>query len=456
MPAVASDGGPEAADEHAFARSGDDRVGAFQQADAAEALDSPRGRLQAMGVHPRRLHVEQAGQLAGVRRQDGGRLPLERLQLEQRVGVDDGGQLRLHEQPPNELPAGVVASQAGADRKRACLLHGVEDFVQRPFHGLQQAGLEHRQRLGRRRHCHIARVGAERGLGSEARRPRETGRPAHDEHGRLVLRVARLLPGNLRQDLPGNEQVRGLSRLEPDVADDELAALEAPRADDVAHFRPVQRDGHGRLHGAAADLTGVRIHAGGQVDRKHRSLGGVQLRDHLGRLRPRLAVEAGAEEAVQEHFAFEAFRGLVTHRAQHLQCDPRIATVGAAAADGTERPRVREPADSLLRNRPSGALHQHAHVVARLGRAHLIGRVQRLEHQSDEAIAMAAASSLECVIDRSTPATPRRAARSSSRPVSCTDGLGRPTISTSRHANALATPKPSAFPTASLPANLAA
>ena len=148
--------------------------------------------------------------------------------------------------------------------------------------------------------------------------------------------------GNLRQDLPCNERVRGLPRLEPDVAYDELAAMEPPRANDVAHFRPVQRHRHRRLHGAAGDLAGVRVHTRWQVDRQHRSFCGVQLRDHLGRLRPRLAVEAGAEEAVEEHVAIEALRGLVTHRAQHLQRDPRIAAVGASAADGPERPRLRE------------------------------------------------------------------------------------------------------------------
>jgi hypothetical protein len=51
-----------------------------------------------------------------------------------------------------------------------------------------------------------------------------------------------------------------------------------------------------------------------------------------------------------------------------------------------------------------------------------------------------------------TPA-PTCSAQAATRPERCTDGLGRPTISMSLHANARATPKPSAFPTASLPAN---
>ena len=43
-------------------------------------------------------------------------------------------------------------------------------------------------------------------------------------------------------------------------------------------------------------------------------------------------------------------------------------------------------------------------------------------------------------------------AHARARPCNVTLGFGRPTISMSRHAKARATPKPSALPTASLPA----
>ena len=68
----------------------------------------------------------------------------------------------------------------------------------------------------------------------------------------------------------------------------------------------------------------------------------------------------------------------------------------------------------------------------------------------------ACASSREWVIERSIAVTPFASAIAARRPESVTDGFGRPTISISFHANARATPKPSALPTASLPANLPA
>ena len=62
----------------------------------------------------------------------------------------------------------------------------------------------------------------------------------------------------------------------------------------------------------------------------------------------------------------------------------------------------------------------------------------------------------ECVIERSISPAPTRSDQASTWPESRTDGFGRPAISTSFQAKARATPKPSALPTASLPANRAA
>src|SRR5207249_9236977 len=100
--------------------------------------------------------------------------------------------------------------------------------------------------------------------------------------------------------------------------------------------------------------------------------------------------------------------------------------------------------------------HHRVHVVALLGGAHLVRRVERLEHQASLTTATALASSRECVIDRSIAPAPTPSAHSASRPLRRTDGFGRPAISISRQANARATPNPSALPTASLPANLPA
>jgi hypothetical protein len=55
-------------------------------------------------------------------------------------------------------------------------------------------------------------------------------------------------------------------------------------------------------------------------------------------------------------------------------------------------------------------------------------------------------------MERSICPTPTLAARAATRPESLTEGFGRPTTSTSCHAHARATPKPSALPTASFAA----
>jgi hypothetical protein len=56
---------------------------------------------------------------------------------------------------------------------------------------------------------------------------------------------------------------------------------------------------------------------------------------------------------------------------------------------------------------------------------------------------------LECVIERSISPAPTRCDQALIFPESRTEGFGRPSISTSCQANARATPKPSALPTAS-------
>ena len=99
--------------------------------------------------------------------------------------------------------------------------------------------------------------------------------------------------------------------------------------------------------------------------------------------------------------------------------DPRIAAVRAASADGAERLRPGEVAQRLFCHGPPRPLHEHADVVPRLRGFHLVRRVERFGAllSLGDAMAMAAASSFECVIERSTSPTPSRAARCSSRPV---------------------------------------
>ena len=57
--------------------------------------------------------------------------------------------------------------------------------------------------------------------------------------------------------------------------------------------------------------------------------------------------------------------------------DPPIAAVRTAAADRDEPPSLREPPHRCLGHGPTGPRHQLVDVVAGLGGAHLVRRVER-------------------------------------------------------------------------------
>src|SRR5205807_6065167 len=139
--------------------------------------------------------------------------------------------------------------------------------------------------------------------------------------------------------------------------------------------------------------------------------------------------------------------------AQPARGDLAVAAVVSRAAHNGDRPAVVVFVEDELRECTTGALHELLDVVARLGSARLVGRVERLEHHTrSSTTATAFASSRECDIDRSIAPAFVFSAHARTRPESRTLGFGRPTISMSFHANARATPIPSALPTASLPA----
>ena len=69
------------------------------------------------------------------------------------------------------------------------------------------------------------------------------------------------------EDPARDEAVLGLGRLEADVRDDHLAALEATRCDDVPDLAPVHRHGQLRSNRNPGDLARVGVHPGGKVDR---------------------------------------------------------------------------------------------------------------------------------------------------------------------------------------------
>ena len=82
-----------------------------------------------MRGHLARFHPEQRGQLAGMRGEDRRCAPLERLELPERVRVEDDGQLEPLEQNPNELSRALRPPEPRSDRHgvdaRSRLEHGV-------------------------------------------------------------------------------------------------------------------------------------------------------------------------------------------------------------------------------------------------------------------------------------------------------------------------------------------
>ena len=96
---VAGAGGGEAwiaaVDEDALPGSGDERARALEEDDAAESVDGAADGLEPVRVDPCRVLADQAPELAGVWGQDSRSGPVSRLELPERVPVDDGRDFRL-------------------------------------------------------------------------------------------------------------------------------------------------------------------------------------------------------------------------------------------------------------------------------------------------------------------------------------------------------------------------
>ena len=138
-----------------------------------------------------------------------------------------------------------------------------------------------------------------------------------------------------------------------------------------------------RAHRLSGHLAGGRVHSGRDVHRDDRRAGAVHALDERRRLRPRLAVEAGAEERVDDEIraVLELLDGVLAGLPQDARRDPPVAAVRAATADAGDLPRIRVPLEDRLRNPAAGALHHRLDIVPGLGRAHLLGGVERLKHR---------------------------------------------------------------------------
>ena len=226
----------------------------------------------------------------------------------------------------------------------------------------------------------------------------------------------------------------------------------------------MKRDREVGADDGSCDLTRGGIHARGEVDRDDGNACGVDPLDQRRRIRPGRAVKAGPEERVDEDVVpvyVLRFLGDEARLAEHSGGDASVTAVRAPPADASEPASVRKREHRLPRHGRPRALHElgdGARVVgiALLHGAHLGCGVELLEQPQPRGLTThtAAAISRECVNERSIAPAATRSAKAAVRPDSRTPGLGRPTISTSRHVKR--TPQPSALPTASLPAKRAA
>ena len=236
--------------------------------------------------------------------------------------------------------------------------------------------------------------------------------------------------------------------------------MEASRRDLEADLRRVQRDGHSRARTPAPATSPVYASTpeGRSTETTGASAALICL-DRARSVRPRLAVEAGAEERVDDDVrlldgASSAVRAALPAR-QHLERDPRrrrrsrrrrrrrrtTARPGSGAAPPPRR-RARPAPSARARRAPPPP--PSSPPPCRAARASGVGRrrrpprpAPRVRHRE---IDLAGADPLG---PRLRPARERHAAASA----------GRRSRSRARRS---ATPKPSALPTASLPAKRAA
>ena len=149
MPAVASDGGPVS---QTIVRPSGARTivsAPLRSTTAPYRSASVGGRLEAVRRDPLGVRPEQPCQLARVGREHGRARPRRRLELEERVGVDDRRERRMLEQLVDEAPRLRRATQARPEREAVARPRSAAQRVGRGrvleavLDGLEGQGLDH-------------------------------------------------------------------------------------------------------------------------------------------------------------------------------------------------------------------------------------------------------------------------------------------------------------------------
>ena len=261
--------------------------------------------LEPVRVDPRRLLAEQPRELARVRRQHGrrGRARTARARRARRRRRPRAARARSSSRR-DELPR-VAAAEPRPDRERARPLRTPSNAVlQRPLDRLEQPRLEHRQRLSRRGDGDVAGVGAERGHGGEARGAGQPARAADDEHRARACTCCRRAAarGTSAQDVARDERVLVSRRARARCRRPDRRRRGSARA-----RRPGRPSGRGTSPSCAArdgrarrPRRSTRRRPKGRRPRR-RDVRAAFIRSISAAASvARLAVEAGAEERVED------------------------------------------------------------------------------------------------------------------------------------------------------------
>ena len=401
----------------------------------------------------------------------------------ERVRVGDDRQLDLREHAADELLRTAAPRPSPGPSASACAFPASSSTAsaapspaspsgvrERPLHRLEQPLLEDRQRRLRGGDGDVARVGAHRrhARSATARRSARASRRRRARGRRCTC-----CRGSPRRGTSARIAARHEARARSRPARARCPATctspawKRPGATASPTLTPWKVTVAAASHGGARDLAASR--------RRRRTAGRSRAPARSTRSSPRSAPPRparGSPENPVPKSASTITSGSPRSRSPAFASTIRVSRPASSSRRAVTRPSppFEPPPQTSVQRRASGkrgaarARRQPAPArsissgigvrvagVALLGAAHL-GGACRGAQSHPSTTATACASSRECVIERSIAPAPSASARAATRPERRTDGFGRPTISISFQAKARATPKPSALPTASLPA----
>ena len=283
---------PETQTSDALARRRDERVGALEQARRSRSARRSAATASSGARRPTstpRRAAAPSSPACGVSTRRRAR-QLDRLELPQRVGVDDDRQLELARAAAARAPCrrcGRARAERAGPIASATRLGAQPRAVpprprQRPLHRLEQPRLDDRQRRLGDGDGDVARVRAEAAAAREHGSAGQPGRAADDEHapGACTCCPRAACAARARGSRASRGACAVCARLEPDVRDHDLARVEAARARPRGRpSRPWNVTVSVGATAAPGDLAVDASTPGGDVDRDDRRAARVDLLD---------------------------------------------------------------------------------------------------------------------------------------------------------------------------------